>query len=284
MPLRHHHEVGVPNEADGTLLIMPAWVPGAFLGVKMVTVIPGNTTRGLPAISGSYLLSSAETGELLAVIDGAELTARRTAAASALAARYLARKDAQNLLIVGAGKLSLNLIEAHASVRPISTIKIWARRIEQAHEVAAQAHKLGFSVDVVDDLETAARTSDVISCCTLSKTPLILGDWLSAGTHVDLIGAFKPDMRETDDNAVLISSVFADTKAGVLKEGGDIVQPINSGVIGAEHIKADLYELCRKEHSGRTSQDEITLFKSVGAALEDLAAAQIVNANHAENE
>jgi len=278
MPVRHHHSVAIPGEADGTLLLMPAWRPGKFIGVKAVTVVPGNSARSLPAISGTYMLSSGETGQLLAIMDGSELTARRTAAASALAASYLARSDAKKLLIVGAGKLSLNLIEAHCSVRPISSVTVWARRPEQAQEIVLKAQKIGLKADVVLDLEEAARTADIISCCTLSQVPLVKGDWLSEGTHIDLVGAFKPEMRETDDEAVIKSTVFVDTYEGARAEGGDIVQPFNSGAITENHIAADLFDLCRKKHSGRTSDNEITLFKSVGAALEDLAAAEVAYA------
>ena len=273
MPLRHHHEVEVPGEDSGTLLLMPAWTPGRYIGVKMVNVIPGNSARSLPAISGAYLLSSGATGALLAVMDGAELTARRTAAASALAARYLARADAGRLLVVGAGKLALNVIEAHAAVRHITSITVWARRIEQAEAVASAARALGHDATATSDLESAARQADIISCCTLSRAPLIRGDWVRAGTHVDLIGAFKPDMRETDSALIGKASVFGDTREGVLSEGGDIVQAIREGAITASDIKADLHALARGEHPGRRSAEEITVFKSVGAALEDLAAA-----------
>ncbi|MEP4766965.1 MAG: ornithine cyclodeaminase family protein [Roseibium sp.] len=277
MPVRHHHGFGIPGETDGTLLLMPAWSEGAYLGVKMVSVVPGNSSRGLPAISGTYILTSAKTGELLAILDGAELTARRTAAASALAGRYLAGKDARHLLVVGTGTLSLNLIEAHSEIHPLDKISIWGRRPEQAAAVAKEAQARGHPTTAVTDLQATAATADIISCCTLSEKPLVLGSWLRPGTHVDLVGAFKPTMRETDDTAVLDASVFADTRDGVLSEGGDIVQPIKAGVITADHIRADLYELSRRTHPGRTSDDEITMFKSVGAALEDLAAAIVVH-------
>lgn len=278
MPVRHHHTIAVPGEADGTLLLMPAWIPGQHLGVKMVTVIPGNSERGLPAIAGTYILSSARTGEVLALMHGAELTARRTAAASALAASYLARPDAARLLIVGAGKLALNLIEAHATVRPITSVSVWARRPEQAAEVVAEARRQGFDATVAAELGPAVRAADIISCCTLAKSPLVHGDWLSPGSHLDLVGAFTPQMRESDDVAVRRASVFVDTRAGATAEGGDIVQPLRAGVIGMDHIRADLYDLCRRTHPGRRDGAEITLFKSVGAALEDLAAAQIAYA------
>lgn len=273
MPVRHHHDVEVPGEANATLLLMPAWQPGAYVGVKMVSVFPGNQARGLPAIHGSYLLSSGRTGELLAIVDGGELTARRTAAASALAARYLAREDASRLLMVGTGRLSTNVIEAHASVRPIRHVTIWGRDPKKAEATVSELELQGVEVSVASDLESAAHEADIISCATLSSEPLIRGDWLKPGAHLDLIGAFKPTMRESDDRAVARASIFADTREGVLSEGGDIVQPLRAGVITGDAIRADLAELARGTHPGRSRPDEITLFKSVGAALEDLAGA-----------
>ncbi|MCA1493408.1 ornithine cyclodeaminase family protein [Sinorhizobium alkalisoli] len=273
MPVRHHHEVEVPGEADATLLLMPAWQPGAYVGVKMVSVFPGNQTRGLPAIHGSYLLSSGKTGELLAIVDGGELTARRTAAASALAARYLAREDASRLLVVGTGRLSTNLIEAHTSVRPIRHVTIWGRDPKKADATAKELELQGVEVAVASDLEAAAREADIVSCATLSTEPLIRGGWLKPGAHLDLVGAFKPSMRESDDEAISRASIFVDTREGALGEGGDIVQPLRAGVITEDAIRADLFELARGSHRGRTASGEITLFKSVGAALEDLAGA-----------
>jgi alanine dehydrogenase len=273
MPVRHHHDVEVPGEDAATLLLMPAWQPGSYIGVKMVSVFPGNSSRNLPAIHGSYLLSSGKTGQLLAIIDGAELTARRTAAASALAADYLAAKDARRMLMVGAGRLSQNLIEAHASVRPISEVTIWARDIRKAEMTAAQLNLPGISVSVATDIEAAARQADIISCATLSSEPLIRGDWLKDGAHLDLVGAFKPSMRESDDRAVERATLFVDTRDGALTEGGDLVQPLRAGIIAAGSVRADLAELTRGRHVSRTGPKEITLFKSVGAALEDLAGA-----------
>lgn len=273
MPKRHHHDVAVPGEPAATLLLMPAWQPGSYIGVKMVSVFPGNSARDLPAIHGSYLLSSGKTGQLLAIIDGAELTARRTAAASALAADYLATKSARRMLMVGAGRLSQNLIEAHASIRPISEVTIWARDPRKADVTAAQIALPGISISVATDLEAAAREADIISCATLSSEPLIRGDWLKPGAHLDLVGAFKPSMRETDDRAVSRADIFVDTREGALSEGGDLVQPIESGIITAASIRADLAELAKGRHAGRSSDQAITLFKSVGAASEDLAGA-----------
>jgi ornithine cyclodeaminase len=272
MPVRHHHAVDVPGDAQAMLLLMPAWQPGQYIGVKLVSVFPDNHLRDLPAIHGSYLLSSGRTGELLAVLDGGELTARRTAAASALAARHLAREDASRLLIVGTGRLSLNLIEAHSRVRSIEDVMIWGRDKDKASLAAAEARALGYPVRVVDDLEAAARQADIISCATLSRSPLILGAWLKPGCHLDLIGAFTKDMRESDDEAVRRARVFVDTRAGAFAEAGDILQPIAAGVIGTDHVLRELAELVGGAE-GRKSPEDITLFKSVGAALEDLAGA-----------
>lgn len=273
MPVRHHHDVEVPGEQGATLLLMPAWQEGRYIGVKLVSVFPGNGARGLPAIYGSYLLSSGRTGELLAILDGGELTARRTAAASALASRHLSRTDASRMLMVGAGRLSANLIEAHCAVRPITNVAIWARNVDQAAQMAERIRLPGVTVRVARDLEAEARQADILSTATLSTTPLILGDWLKPGAHLDLVGAFKPSMRETDTRAVTRAELFVDTREGALSEGGDLVQPLAEGAITRETVRADLAELVRGSHPGRRDAETITLFKSVGAALEDLAGA-----------
>ena len=272
MPVRHHHTVGVPGEPDATLLLMPCWIPGETVGVKVANVFPGNAARGLAAVNGSYILMDGRTGAIQAVLDGGELTARRTAAASALAARYLARDDAATLLVVGTGRLAPLLAQAHGAVRPIRRVLVWGRDPAKA---AAVADGLGNAV-AVDDLAAAAREADVISCATLSKEALIHGDWLKAGCHLDLVGAFRPDMREVDDAALARARVFVDTRGGALREGGDLVQAIAAGAMSADEVVADLAALVRGEDPGRRMHSEITAFKSVGAALEDLAAARLV--------
>ena len=279
-PVRHHHDVEVPGEAAATLLLMPAWVPGQYIGVKLVSVFPDNHTRGLPAIFGSYLLSSGKTGELLAVLDGGELTARRTAAASAVASRHLSDENASCMLMVGTGRLSLNLMEAHASVRPLQQFHIWGRNAANAEKTAEEARALGLDARAVTDLERSARQADIISCATLSSEPLIRGEWLKPGAHLDLVGAFKPSMRESDNEAVKKARIFVDTRDGVLSEGGDIVQPIRDGVISNSDVQGELSELATGANRGRRSPDEITLFKSVGAALEDLAGAILAYESH----
>jgi len=272
-PLRHHHTMQVPGEDDATLLLMPAWQPGRYLGIKTITVYPGNSAREVPGVHATYQLCSGVTGEPLAILDGSELTARRTAAASALASRYLSRHDASRLLMVGTGRLSLNLIAAHCSVRPIREVVVWGRTSAKAEAIAAKAQELGVTAVASENLECACREAEIISTATLSHEPLIRGEWLQEGSHLDLVGGFTPARREADDECVRRSRVFVDTRDGALQEAGDIVVPIRTGVLRSEDVRGDLFDLCRGASQGRESTDEITLFKSVGTALEDLVAA-----------
>lgn len=271
-PPRHHHAVGGPG-TDATLLLMPAWQPGRALGVKVVTVFPGNAARGLSAVQAAYLLLDAQTGSPRALMDGAALTRRRTAAASALAATYLARPDSSTLVMVGTGSLAPHLVGAHAAALPIREVRIWGRTPQKAAALAARLDRAGLRVTAADDLEAAVRGADVVSCATLSAEPLVRGGWLRPGAHVDLVGGFTPAMREADDDAVRRSRVFVDTPAA-LAEAGDVVQPIAHGLLRAEEV-TDLFDLVRGRRPGRQGDGEITLFKSVGAALEDLAAARL---------
>jgi ornithine cyclodeaminase len=258
---------------------MPAWsdfnagVSGnGHIGVKIVTVSPDNNAIAKPAVMGLYLLLDGTTGEPQALIDGPRLTQWRTACASALAASYLASEDASHLLIVGAGALSSFLARAHSAVRPIKQIRIWNRTAANAGKVAAELNAEGFNAAVAGDLDEELALADIVSCATISTTPLVKGRLLKPGAHLDLVGGFTPTMREADDDAIRRARVFVDTRAGATKEAGDIVQPLASGVLKLDDIVADLHELARGEKSGREKAEEITLFKSVGAALEDLAA------------
>jgi len=277
-PVRHHHTVERPEGSDTTLLLMPAWTDFAaeqgdgHIGVKIVTVSPDNNAISKPAVMGLYLLMDGRTGEPQALIDGQRLTLWRTACASALAASYLARADAERLLVVGAGALSTHLARAHASQRPIRDVRVWNRSAANAEKVAEALRSDGLNASIASDLDQAVGWADIITCATLSTVPLVRGAALKPGTHVDLVGAFSPAMRESDDEAISRASVFVDTRAGATKEAGDIVQAIQSGALTPEAIRADLFELARGEKHGRQSPDEITLFKSVGAAIEDLAA------------
>jgi ornithine cyclodeaminase len=278
-PRRHHHLIERSGEAAATQLLMPAWTShgteaGPYLGAKLVNVFPGNARRGLPAILGTYVLQSGRTGETLAVLDGARLTLWRTAAASALAARHLARQDARRLLIVGAGALAPFLARAHASQRRYEAIAIWNHRPAGAQRVAAALAEEGLPARSAETLERAVGEADVVSCATLSSAPLIAGAWLRAGQHVDLVGAFNMSMREVDDAALRRARLFIDTDAA-LSEGGDVALGLQNGAIARADIAGDLAALVSGAPA-RTQRDEITLFKSVGAAIEDLAAAILV--------
>jgi alanine dehydrogenase len=278
VPLRHHHPIAQQQGGAAMILLMPAWNSGqgSFLGCKIVTVFPDNAKVSRPSIYGSYMLMSGETGEPLAVMDGTTLTAWRTACASALAASYLAREDAAHLVMIGAGALAPHLVRAHASVRPIKKVTLWNRTRKRAVQTAFGLSVGGLEVEVTDDLEAAVREADIVSCATLSAEPLVRGKWLKKGAHVDLVGAYTPKMREADDDAIKKARVYVDTRAGATKEGGDIVQPLKSGVLKKDGIRGDLFELCRGEAKGRSGNLQVTLFKSVGTAIEDLAAAMLV--------
>lgn len=275
VPMRHHHDFPNPEvEADSTLLLMPAWNPSKDAGVKIVTVSPENSQFDLPSIHGTYIYIDAKTGSLKAILEAKSLTAKRTAAASALASNYLSKKDASSLLMIGTGALAVNLIEAHASVRPIKKVFVWGRNLNKAQAICSQLSNAFFSIEAIKNIEDKISEVDIISSATLSKTPLIFGKHLRAGQHIDLVGAYKKDMREADDEAISKASVFVDTMQGGLKESGDIVIPLEKGIISEQDIKADLFQLSSKEKQGRQSNNEVTLFKSVGHALEDLIAAK----------
>jgi len=280
-PVRHHHTIAVPGEADATLLLMPAWLEGQYFGVKQVGVFPGNSLRGKPALNGSYLLSDARNGEPLLQLDADALTARRTAAASALASRYLSRSASSRLLMMGAGRLARALVEAHRAVRPIDTIHIWSRSTESAETLVESLQQQGLNAQHCrpERLPDIANSADIISCATLAQQPIVQGAWLSPGTHLDLVGAFRPDMREVDDAAVRQSHVFVDTRDGALSEAGDLLLAISNGAFKADRVVAELTDLCSGRHHGRQAladpESAITLFKSVGAAREDLAAAML---------
>lgn len=280
-PVRHHHLIERPDGAASTLLLMPAWTDFAtagagFVGVKIVSVSPDNNLVGKPAVTGIYLLMDGRTLEPLAVIDGQRLTLWRTACASALASTYLSRPESRRLLVIGAGALAPFLARAHAAVRPIEHISIWNRTSANAEKMAAALRAEGFAAETVDDLDDAVGAADIVTSATISTIPLVKGEHLRPGTHVDLVGAFSPGMRESDGAAFRRAGVYVDTRAGGLKEAGDVVQAIAEGDLRAEAIRGELSELALGTAAGRQTDSEITIFKSVGAAIEDLAAATFV--------
>jgi ornithine cyclodeaminase len=277
-PARHHHTVPRPA-ADATLLLMPAWTAAemvdAVMGVKIVTVFPDNATRSLPSVLGSYILMDGASGAPVAVMDGARLTLWRTAGASALAARHLARKGRKRMLMVGAGALCPFLIRAHAAEADLSDIAIWNHNPARSQAQADLLSGEGLPVRIATSLEAEARAADLISCATLSAAPLIRGEWLQPGCHLDLVGAFNMAMREVDDEALARASLYVDTPAALV-EGGDVAIAVRDGGLRPEAVQGDLARLCRGEIPGRKRDDEITLFKSIGASIEDLAAARLV--------
>jgi len=269
-PLRHAHAL---SDSD-TLLLMPAWSDQS-LGTKLVTVMPGNRRRGHPSVNAIYLLFDRASGVPRAVIDGEALTLRRTAAVSLLAARHLARADARNALIIGTGTLAPYMAHAHACARQLQRLWVWGRRGEGAQSLAQRLRDEGLPAQAVEDVEAAVRQADIISCATTATEPIVRGAWLAPGTHLDLVGGFRRGMREADDEAIGRARIVVDTYAGALAEAADIIEPLERGVIERTAIVAELAELGHGIR-GRTTPDQITLFKSVGTAVADLAAAQLL--------
>jgi ornithine cyclodeaminase len=277
------HEITSPlNDAGGdiasrrmTSLIMPAWIPGRYYGVKIVNIAPGNAKRGLPGLHGSYLLFDARTGVPLAHMDGDEITARRTAAAAALGGSYLAREDASHLLLVGAGRVAALLPAAWRAVRPIERVTVWARQADEAQSLARRLQADGFEAEATTDLAAACGEAHIVSCATLATEPVVRGAWLAAGSHLDLIGSFTPAMREADDACFQAARVFVDTDEA-LKKSGDLLTPMAHGVLKETDVRGTLTTLCKGVATGRRSATERTVFKAVGTALEDLAAAILV--------
>lgn len=273
VPVRHHHDY----PTSSTLLLMPAWQGEYYFGLKVITVTPENAGRNLPTIQGTYLLFDRPTGSPLAQMDAKILTNWRTAAASALASDYLSRADSESLLVVGTGALAPYLIRAHAAVRPIKKVWVWGRNREKADRLVQQLAEYPWEMQATDELEGPASRADIISTATMSAEPLISGAWLQPGQHLDLVGSYKPDMREADDKCIERARVFVDTREAAPRESGDLAIPIQKGILSDKDILADLFELCRGRAPGRQKREEITLFKSVGHALEDLATAALVH-------
>jgi ornithine cyclodeaminase len=274
VPPRHVHAVGDGKGAGGTVLIMPAW-HGDYMGIKTVNIFPGNAARGKPGLYSTYILYSAATGEPLAQMDGNEITSRRTAAASALAARHLARRDARRLVVAGSGRVASLIPEAYRTVLPIEDVTIWSRNPEAAGRLAGQLSLAGCSVRAGADLEQAVRMADIVSCATLATAPIIRGEWLAPGSHLDLIGGFTPAMREADDACFTGSRLYVDT-VEALQKSGDLLGPMSRGVFAPEDVAGTLESICRTQ-AGRGEDAQVrTVFKSVGTALEDLAAAILV--------
>jgi ornithine cyclodeaminase len=275
-PTRHAHAMAALDH----LLLMPAWNATA-IGIKLVTVIPDAPSHGGHTVDATYLLLDRRTGAPTALLDGEALTVRRTAATSALAAQRLARPDARTLLIIGTGRLAPWMVRAHVALRPaLRRVLVWGRDATRAQQLTAALGEEDIAAESVIDLAMAVHTADIVCCATTSRVPLVHGEWLAPGTHLDLVGAYTPAMREADDMAVARARIVVDSYDGALSEAGDLTQPLASHVIERPDILADLGEVLRGERAVRRTAADITLFKSVGHALEDLAAATLAMARH----
>lgn len=275
-PLRHFHSVKTKSGTENSFLIMPCWQEGGMMGVKMVMVCPDNPKKNLGSVQSTYILSDAETGVTKALLDGDELTARRTSCASALASSYLSSPDATSMLMMGAGKIATHLIRAHCAVRDLKKIYIWNRDAEQGQKLANRLNQeLNATVTSINDPKKYANTCDIISCATMAHEPILKGVWLSADKkqHIDLVGGYTYDMREADNDVMSGAAIYVDTFDGALAEAGDILRPIEEGIISRDDVKADLYKMVSDTFEAPTSNR--TVFKSVGTALEDLIAAKL---------
>lgn len=256
-----------------SLLVMPAWKGTERIGTKIVTVDP----RARPSIQSTYILCDRASGRPVAAIDGAALTRRRTAAASVLAASRLVRPASAILLVLGTGALNAPIIEAYASAFALKRVLVWGRNAAKAEAAARAARAQGYPAEAVATVEAGLAVADIVSAATLAAEPLVAGAKLRPGMHIDLIGAFRPDMCEADAEAFARARVFVDTRKGAMEEAGDLLQAIAAGAVGAGAIEADLAALCSGIHPGRAGDEKsITLFKSVGTAIEDLVAAELV--------
>ena len=287
----HRHDVDARGKAmldmpsasgngDDIFLALPAWQHGKAIGAKLVSVFPDNEKNGsgLPSVQGVYVLFSGTNGSVQAVIEGASFTLRKTAADSGAGTRFLARQDAEHMLMVGAGALGPHLIQAHVAARPsIREVHVWNRTRARAEALVSNLSLDGVVLSVCDDLEGSARQADVISCATMATEPLILGDWLKPGAHLDLVGSFRPDMHECDATALRRATVFTDSPWSAIEDCGELTSALASGTIAPADIQANLFDFARDRHPGRQAADQITLFKNGGGGHLDLMVAQILN-------
>ena len=274
VPLRHVHVLGESGRS-GTSLLMPAWDDSGHYGVKIVNIYAGNRERGLPGLHSTYTLFDAHTGVPLAILDGDVITSRRTAAAAALGASFLAREDARRLVVAGAGRVGSLVGPAMAAVRNLDDLAIWDRNPATASRCAQAWRDIGLPARPVTDIEDAVRGADIVSCATLASEPFIRADWLSPGSHLDLIGSFTPAMTEAEPACFSQAAVWVDTEEALMKSG-DLLNAIEIGAWGRASLRGDLQQLCRASVEGRTQAQQRTVFKAVGSALEDLAAAKLV--------
>jgi len=265
-----------PPDAAGVMGLMPSYISGeqAAYGLKTVCVFPGNPAKGKDAHQGAVLLFSAETGELLALMNASAITAIRTAAVSGVATDLLARKDASSLAIIGAGVQARTHVVAMTEVRTIKRCRVASRTIAHAKQFAEEmSGSVPFAIEPVDTVEEALEGADLIATVTNAKEPVVRREWISPGVHLNVVGSSTPMTREIDTATIAASSLFVDRRESTINEAGDYLFAAREGAIGPDHIRAELGEVLTGAQPGRTSPDEITLFKSLGLAVEDLAAA-----------
>lgn len=271
-PAPHRHAISAPPDLSGTLQISPAWRIGDQIGVKITAAF--DATSGGPGGEGAYVLLDARTGEPLAVFDAAALTTRCTAAASALAASYLARPDCERLLLIGGGLFASHLLAAHASMRPIRNVLVWDRDNDKAERLAHRLTRRTLKVAATDDLQRAVNGAYIVCCLAAEAAPILDGHWLPLGVHLDLVSGATPALRQADDETLRRARIFVDTREKALAEAADLAQPIRAGAFNPDDVAGDLFDLTRGTRAGRRFHDQITFFKSVGHALADLAAAK----------
>jgi ornithine cyclodeaminase len=275
MPEAQHMVMDEPEGGSNKFVSLLGWVKNDVVAAKLVGVFPTNLKRQPPepSVQGLVAVFDAKTGAPTLIADGAAMTFRKTAGDSGLGSRLLARPDAKTLLVLGAGGLAPHMIDAHAAARPsIERVMIWNRTPERA---TALAERLAdrYAVTAVLDLDDAVAQADIVSCVTMSDRPLVKGRCLKPGAHLDLVGAYLPTMREADDEAIKRGSLFVDTRNG-MEGAGDLIQPVNAGVIGWDAVRGDAFELCQGVHAGRSAEDEITIYKNVGGGHLDLYTAR----------
>lgn len=259
-----------------SLLSRAAWIEGLGSGVKSVTVTQGNTERGLPSVQGAMLVFDPQTGALDATIDSALLTDLKTAADSVLGAQYLARKDSRTLLVVGAGNVARTAINAYCAVFPqINCVLIWNRTADTATALAGDLKISGVSISAAGDLRAALDRADIVTTATMSYEPVLFGDWIRPGTHVDLVGAFRAEMREADDALLQKARLFVDSRDTTMNHIGELMIPLASGAIAPSDVLGDLYDL-EAGATGRMTANDITVFKNGGGAHLDLMTARAV--------
>jgi ornithine cyclodeaminase len=275
----HRQIIALPGgRGERLFLSMPAFAKDGSGAIKLTTVYPDNAVSGRPTIQGALVLFS-QHGSAIAVMDGGVITQMRTGAASALASSFLSREDSCELVMAGAGALAPFMILAHACVRPIQRVRLWGRNRERAEAAATKTRAFvgsALRIETIADLDAGVREADIVCCATSSAAPVLKGELLKNGAFVDLVGSFSPERREADDRVVERARLFVDTFEGALSEAGDILQPLRRGLITRDRIEGELADLASGRIKGRHGPDEITLFKSVGTALEDLAAAQLL--------